>query len=164
MAFLDSDDEWGGYLAKQIKQTIAFPEITMQTTNCLVIELDGKIESYFEFNGSLSEFNGTDYLFVKEPFCFIVNHGPWSVISTIIQRKAIIEAGLFDTKFKFSEDFDLMSRVALQGSFGLINESLVNAYRRDELNDCLTNQIKKNPIQARKSDEMIFEKLKKIKI
>lgn len=164
VAFLDSDDEWrADYLAKQMKHAIAFSRITMQTANCLFIGLDGKTESYFENNGSLTEFNGTDYLFIEEPFCFVVKHGPWQVGSTIIRRKAIIEAGLFDMDFKFTEDFDLMARVALQGSFGLINENLVNIYRRDEPNDCLTNQIKKNRLKARESDEMIFEKLKKIK-
>lgn len=163
VAFLDSDDEWEiDYLAKQIKHAVAFPEITMQTANCLFIGLDGKTESYFQFNGVSSEINGKNYLFVKEPFCFVVKHGPWQVGSTIIRRNGIIEAGLFDTKFKFSEDFDLMARVALQGSFGLINENLVNIYRRDELNDCLTNQIKKNRLKARKSDEIIFKNLKKI--
>ncbi|MFI3123602.1 MAG: glycosyltransferase [Methylococcales bacterium] len=163
VAFLDSDDEWSiDYLAKQIKHATAFPGITMQTANCLFIGLDGKTESYFQFNGALPEINGKDYLFLEEPFCFVIKHGPWQVGSTIIRRKAIIEAGLFDTKFTFSEDFDLMARVALQGAFGLINENLVNIYRRDELNDCLTNQIKKNRLKARKSDEMIFEKLKKI--
>lgn len=163
MAFLDSDDEWEiDYLTKQIKHAVAFPEIIMQTANCLFIGLDGKTESYFQFNGVLPEINGKNYLFVKEPFCFVVKHGPWQVGSTIIRRNAIIEAGLFDAKFKFSEDFDLMARVALQGPFGLINENLVKIYRRDELNNCLTNQIKKNRLKARKSDEMIFEKLKKI--
>ncbi|WP_262966593.1 glycosyltransferase family 2 protein [Methylobacter psychrophilus] len=165
LAFLDSDDEWRvDYLGKQIKRVSDFPNITMQTANCHFIGLDGRTQSYFEINGSLAEFNGRDYLFLENPFCFIVKHGPWQVGSTIIRRKAISGAGLFDTSLTLSEDFDLMARVALQGSFGMIREELVNIYRRKESTECLTNQVKENPIHARESDEKIYEKLKKIEI
>jgi tetratricopeptide (TPR) repeat protein len=101
-------------------------------------------------------------LFLEEPFRFVVKHGPWQIGSTIILRDAITKAGLFDTSLKISEDFDLMARVALQGPFGMIREELVNIYRRDESIKCLTAQAKKNPIQARESNERIYEKLKRI--
>lgn len=163
IAILGSDDEWmPDYLSKQIERLIKIPGICMQTTNCLFIGLNGKTQSYFEINGSLSEFNGEDYLFLEEPFRFVVKHGPWSTQSTIILRAAIRQAGLFDTSLKISEDFDLMARVALQGPFGMIREELVNIYRRDESIECLTNKAKDNPIQARESDEKIYEKLKRI--
>ncbi|HEY8037340.1 MAG TPA: glycosyltransferase [Methylobacter sp.] len=163
VAFLDSDDEWRtDYLFKQMEKTRDFPRTTMQTANCLCIGLDGRTETYFEINGSLSKFNGMDYIFIEDPFCFVVKHGPWQVGSTIIRRKAITEAGLFDTSIRFTEDFDLMARVALQGPFGLIKEDLVDIYRRDEPIDSLTIQIKKERLKARESDEKIFEKLKKI--
>jgi glycosyltransferase involved in cell wall biosynthesis len=163
LAFLDSDDEWKvDYLSKQIRGTGGIPGICMQTTNCLFIALDGKTGSYFEINGSLSEFDGRDYLLLQEPFRFVVKHGPWQLGSTIILRDAIMNAGLFDTSLKISEDFDLMARVALQGSFGMIREELVNIYRREESIECLTNQAKMNPIQARESDARIYEKLKRI--
>jgi glycosyltransferase involved in cell wall biosynthesis len=165
VAFLDSDDEWRpDYLFKQIKRARDFPRTTMQTANCLFIDLDGSTETYFDMNGALTQFNGMDYLFIQDPFCFIVKHGPWQVGSTIIRRKAITEAGLFDTGVRFTEDFDLMARVALQGPFGLIRENLVDIYRREESIDCLTKQIKKERLKARESDEKIFEKLKKIEI
>jgi len=163
IAFLDSDDEWrADYLFKQMERVKDFPGTTMQTANCLFIGLDGRTETYFEINGSLSKFNGMDYVLIEDPFCFIVKHGPWQVGSTIIRRKAITEAGLFDTSIRFAEDFDLMARVALQGPFGLIKEDLVDIYRREEAIDCLTKQIQKELIKARESGEKILEKLKKI--
>ena len=164
LAFLDSDDEWKPeYLLKQIGKGNANPHICMQTTDCLFIGLNGDTRRYFEINGSLSEFHGEDYLIFEQPFRFVVKHGPWQIGSTIIHREAIKKAGLFDTSLKISEDFDLMARVALQGSLGMIREVLVNVYRRNESISSLTVQGKENPIQARESDERIYQKLKQIK-
>ncbi len=161
VAFLDSDDQWRiDYLSKQIARASKIPGICMQTTNCLFIGLNGKTQSYLDINGALSEFNGMDYLFLEDPFRFVVKHGPWQIGSTIILRDAITKVGLFDTSLKISEDFDLMARVALQGSFGVIREELVDIYRRDESIECLTAQAKKNPIQTRESEEKIYERLK----
>jgi glycosyltransferase involved in cell wall biosynthesis len=163
LAFLDSDDEWkADYLSRQMERALKNPKICMQTTNCLFIGLSGKTKTYFEINGSMSELRGNDYLIFEKPFRFVVKHKPWQIGSTIIRREAIKKAGLFDTSLKISEDFDLMARVALQGPFGMIREVLVNVYRRNESISCLTKQARENPIQARESDERIFEKLKQI--
>src|SRR5208337_1819082 len=79
--------------------------------------------------------------------------------ATIIRADAITRAGLFDTSLRISEDLDLMARVALQGPFGMIREPLASIYRRDEAIECLTNLARNNPVQARESDERIYEKL-----
>jgi len=105
----------------------------------------------FATNGSLSEFKGREYLLVPQPFSFIVKHGPWQIGSTIIRRAALERAGLFDPSVTLSEDLDLMARVALQGGFGMIRRQLVNIYRRDESNECLTLYATANPVWARKS-------------
>ena len=163
LAFLDSDDKWRPeYLSTQMERAVHLPEICMQTTDCQTVVSDGNERTFFEWNSTIAEFSGSDYLLLFEPFRFVVTHRPWQVGSTIIRRDAITKAGLFDTNLTLSEDFDLMARVALHGSFGIINEVLVDTYRRDELTECLTNQLKKNPIQARESDESIYEKLQRI--
>ena len=163
LAFLDSVDEWkGDYLYKQMERVRNSGEICMQTTDCLFIGLNGDTRRYFEINGSLAEFRGGDYLFLKEPFQFVIKHQPWQIGSTIISRDAVARAGLFDTSLTVSEDFDLMARVALKGPFGMINEPLMTVYRRNESIECLTDQLKKNPIRAREADERIYEKLKRI--
>src|SRR5262245_12005814 len=64
IAFLDSDDEWKhAYLARQIER-LNGSEICMQTTNCCFIGSNGQRNSYFAMNGSLSEFQGREYLFL----------------------------------------------------------------------------------------------------
>jgi glycosyltransferase involved in cell wall biosynthesis len=164
LAFLDSDDEWTAeYLSKQIQKAGELPGVCMQTSDCLFIGLDGQTRSYFEINGSLAEFKGGDHLIPAEPFSFIIKHGPWQVGSTIICAQAIKKAGLFDTSLKLSEDLDLMARVALQGPFALIKKALVHIHRRDESIESLTRQARQNPLQARESDERMYEKLKRIK-
>jgi glycosyltransferase involved in cell wall biosynthesis len=160
LAFLDSDDEWKGeYLAKQMKRAGETPGLCMQTTDCLFDGGTGESTSYFAMNGSLPEFKGEDYLVVQEPFRFVVEHGPWQVGATIIRSDAIKRAGLFDTGLRISEDLDLMARVALQGPFGMIREALVNIYRREESIECLTLEAKHSPLQARESDERLYQKL-----
>ena len=163
LAFLDSDDEWRPeYLAKQIRQANKIPGLCMQSANCLFISLNGDSRTYFEINGTIAAFRGKDYLLVKEPFSFVISHGPWQLGSTIFRRDAATRAGLFDSRLTLSEDFDFMARVALQGSFGIINEELANIYRRDESTECLTHQAKKDPLGARESDKRIYQKLRLI--
>ena len=163
LAFLDSDDEWTEeYLSKQINLAEELSRVCMQTADCVFIGQDGRKNSYFEMNGAAAEFKGEDYLFVREPFSFVIRHGPWQVGSTVIRREAMRNAGLFDTSLTISEDLDLMARVALQGPFGMIREGLVHIYRREEAIECLTQQARDNPIKARESDDRIYEKLASI--
>jgi glycosyltransferase involved in cell wall biosynthesis len=163
LAFIDSDDEWEPeYLLKQIEKVDSNRYICMQTTDCHFIGLNREMRRYFEINGTLSEFNGEDYLILERPFRFVVKHGPWQIGSTIIRNEAIQKAGLFDTSLTISEDFELMSRMALQGAFGMLKEVLVNVYRRNETTKCLTQQTRDEPIRVRESSERIYEKLKRI--
>lgn len=160
VAFLDSDDEWmTDYLACQMERADADSTICMQSTDAWVVELEGERHRYFDNNRSRLEFNGRDYLLKTEPFSFILQHQPWQLGSTIVRRTALRTAGGFDVSLTLSEDLDLMARVGLHGSFGLIRRELVNVYRRKESIDSLTIQAKKRPIESRRSDERIYEKL-----
>ena len=163
VAFLDSDDEWATeYLSWQMERADGDSQICMQATDCCFTGLSGRTNSFFALNGILSEFRDRDYLVLKEPFSFIVQNRPWQIGSTIIRRGAIEKAGRFDVSLKISEDFDFMARVALHGSFAMIRKMLVNVYRRDEPLKCLTRQAVDDPVQARKSEDRMYGKLKQI--
>ena len=160
VAFLDSDDEWvRDYLETQMEYAGSNSTICMQSTDACVIQPNGRNHRYFQINQSIGKFKGCDYLLVERPFSFIVRHGPWQIGSTIVRRAAIKKAGLFDVTLRLSEDFDLMARVGLLGSFGLIRKELVKVYRRAEPIDALTIQAKHQPIEARQSDERMYKKL-----
>jgi glycosyltransferase involved in cell wall biosynthesis len=164
VAFLDSDDEWApNYLASQMEQVQAHNSaLCMQTADCTFFGLDGEQISYFALNGVASQFKGKDYLVPEDPFRFVISHAPWQVGSTIFAREAIRRAGLFDSSLALSEDLDFMARVALQGRFGLIRESLVMVHRRNESGKCLTLRALEDPVHARKSNERIYLKLASI--
>jgi hypothetical protein len=44
----------------------------------------------------------------------------------------------------------------------MIRDVLVNVYRRNEATECLTEQVRKDPIGVRESDGRMYEKLKRI--
>src|SRR5208282_6942305 len=84
LAFLDSDDEWTeSYLSEQIRRVSIVPGICMQTADCLFTGLNGERRTYFEMNGTLRKFKGNDYLLVRGPFRFVIEHGLWQLGSTI---------------------------------------------------------------------------------
>ncbi len=160
LAFLDSDDEWRtNYLQRQMEEIAKHNNVVMQSTDCAIYKGETRLNSYFEINGALPELRENPYLFIDRPFEYVVKHGPWQIGSTIVKRDAAVRAGLFDQTLRISEDYDFMARVAVQGSFGIIREELVNVHRRDESIVCLTQQAKENPIPARESDDRVFRKL-----
>ena len=162
LAFLDSDDEWKpDYLARQIEHVNAIAGLCLQAANCFFTYNNvGGRQTYFEENGAMAVFEGTDYVLIQEPFAFLVSHQPWQVGSIIVRRDAAIKAGLFDTDFNFSEDLDFLARVSFQGPLGLIKDELVDIYSRDETAERLTYQAKKDPIGVKESDDRIYQKLK----
>jgi len=161
IAFLDSDDQWSPeYLYTQMAAiSCCHAEICMQTTDCCIVGLDGNELNYFDLNGVITGLKGKEYLYITQPFHFIVSHGPWQVGSTIFSKRGIRMAGWFDTSLRISEDLDLMARMALIGGFGLIRKCLVRVYRRNETIECLTQRAKSHPIEARESDEKMYKKL-----
>jgi hypothetical protein len=148
------------YLSEQMERLRRDGRICMQMTDCRVTALNGKTETYFEFNGTRPHVFRDRYLFIERPFRFIVTHGPWQLGSTIVRRHAATEAGAFNTSLRISEDTDFVARVALQGPCAIVNKVLVNVYRRNDTTRHLTEQVEKNPVQARESDEEMYKHLR----
>lgn len=160
IAFLDSDDEWHPeYLQQQIIHTMYQHNLSMQSTDCNIIEDHGVSQTYFDLNGAGQNLGQRGYLLIDKPFSFVVEHSPWQVGSTIFLRDAIAKAGSFDPSLTVSEDFDLMARVSRLGSFGLINRPLVDVYRRKESTENLSSQFQKDLIKFKLMEAEIYQKL-----
>jgi O-antigen/teichoic acid export membrane protein/glycosyltransferase involved in cell wall biosynthesis len=163
IAFLDSDDEWSpDFLARQMQAISQNPDVCMQISDCRYSDQTGEKKSYFETNGTLANFNGSNYLRPKEPFVFLLRHLSWQVGAAIVRKDVIERAGLFDPNFSIGEDQDFLARVTLQGPVGLIKDKLMTAYRRTEPLENLSKVATANPICSRILHDGLFRKLESI--
>ena len=160
VAFLDSDDEWDEeYLEVQIRYLTKTSGLCMQSTDSSFNDLNGEVKTCFDISGARAVFKGNEYVILDNPFNFVIRHWGFSIGSTICLRDAIIKAGLFDATLNFAEDLDFMARASLQGGVGLINRGLVRRYRRGEATECLTHQMKMDPIGSIEKELYVYEKL-----
>jgi len=164
IAFLDSDDEWApDFLARQMRAISENQDVCMQIADCRYSDQTGEKKSYFETNGTLKKFNGSDYLRPKEPFVFLLRHLSWQVGSVITRKDVIEKAGPFDPNFSIGEDQDFLARVALHGPVGLLKDKLMTAYRRSEPIENLSRVATANPICSRILHDGLYRKLESIK-
>lgn len=159
IAFLDSDDEWHpDYLLCQINQIKNNPGACAHFTNANIYE-DDKTVNYFDKWGILSLFRNEKYLEVRDPLYFVIKYHLSSVITALINKDVLLKAGAFDERLSYAEDYDLIARTALQGSFVLKRDELVNVYRRDEPINNLTRQFELEGIKSRRAFEIMFKRL-----
>ena len=113
VAFLDSDDLW-----KQDKLKIQVEDIS-KYPGIVAHMVDAAIEcfpnsSLFEIRGLRSEFKKNP--FRKRPLCDVLE-APFFTPCWMVLRETIIDAGMFNSVLKIFEDFNLLTRVALEGPF-----------------------------------------------
>ncbi len=145
IAFLDSDDEWlPDYLAYQLKGIKNHPRISTHMTNSTNVLLDGKRVNSFHHNNLIAEFHNQEELLLEKPLYHTIKYRLTALQPTVMQRKTLLQAGLFDTSLSIAEDYDLITRMALMGSFRLCRKELVAVHRRREVTQNLTSQIFQN--------------------
>lgn len=160
IGFLDSDDEWApDFLARQMHAITQNNDVCMQMADCRYCDQSGEELSYFEWNGTLRDFNGAAYLRPNEPFVFVVRRRSWQIGQAVIRRDIIEKAGLFDLNFSIGEDLDFIARVALQGPLGILKDKLMTAYRRVEATENLSRIATTNPIASRRLHDGVYRKL-----
>jgi len=108
VAFLDSDDTWlPGHLSQQIAMLNADSSLDLVYADSVLMR-DGKwITTAFA-----SEPQHPPVTFEK----LLTEECTIGTSSTVTLRRAVIDAGLFDERFRCCEDFDLWLRMAFRGA------------------------------------------------
>ena len=115
VAFLDSDDMWiKNKLEKQIKFIQNNPEIGLLGTGCYqMVDINKMIYKKI--------FPAKNEILQKD----LIKYNPFIQSSVIIRKDIFNDIGLYDEKFKESEDYDLWLRIAQKYKVANIQEALV---------------------------------------
>jgi glycosyltransferase involved in cell wall biosynthesis len=109
LAFLDADDYWEPqFLERQLACFDHDPQLDLVYSDGLLVgdsTLAGR--TFMELTPSIGEVSFESLLGGN---CTVILSG------TVARKRAVIEAGLFDERLRYSEDFDLWLRLAQNGS------------------------------------------------
>lgn len=107
IAFLDSDDRWlPNHLEAQVRLLESDSSLGLVYADGIVTVDDAPVRTCFQINRQNRPI--TFETLVQED-CTVVTS------ATVARREALLQAGLFDERFRHSEDFDLWARVRLCG-------------------------------------------------
>jgi hypothetical protein len=142
IAFLDSDDIWfPEKLAVQMEFVHKYPDVVLHTVNVEVPEEEHAAANSFGHCGFTP---GHVDEVIEKPF---LTHFKYRTLvmppAVMVKKGSLIQAGLFDTQLSICEDYDLMCRMALQGKWGVTNQVLAKAFRREEGTPNLSQQRRK---------------------
>lgn len=125
VALLDSDDLWmPGYLAAQMEILAADPSIDLLYSNGVIIG-DGPLTGRDLMSVAPSRGAVTFESLVGER-CTVLTS------CVVARRQALIDAGLFDVRFRRSEDFHLWARLAFRGARIRYHRRVLVRHRRRE--------------------------------
>jgi glycosyltransferase involved in cell wall biosynthesis len=123
IAFLDSDDVWmPEYLAKQMEMLAADPSIDLLYSNGVII---GDVPYAGRDLMSMAPSHGEiTFERVVSAECTVLTS------CVVVRRQAVIEAGMFDERFRRSEDFHLWSRLSFRGARIRFHRGVLVQHRR----------------------------------
>jgi glycosyltransferase involved in cell wall biosynthesis len=107
VAFLDSDDVWlPQHLAQQMELFARDPSLALVYANGLHIAEDKPVGIAFD---------STPQSLPVDFDALLAERATVNTSSTVVARQALVEAGMFDERFRRCEDFDLWLRLAHAG-------------------------------------------------
>jgi glycosyltransferase involved in cell wall biosynthesis len=159
VAFLDSDDIWLPHKLELQLSDIRSSNISLclHTVDAFLTRPEyGENLSQFKVTGFFDVIDGRSQV-LNDPFPFIVKHWFASFQSSLIRRSALLKAGMFNESLTLHEDYDLLCRIALVGTWMINIEQMVIIRRLDGVN--LTEVGKSVPSLSMKNLIMIFSRL-----
>jgi len=159
IAFLDSDDQWlPEKLSVQVAAVQKNPNLYLHTTDAILLNEYGERVSQFQYTGLVEFLKGKSCV-VERPLAYQVKYSLARIQCVLANRKALFDAGLFDTRLTIFEDQDLMCRLALEGRWAVTTRVLVHI-KRPAVSSCnLSTQRISNPIGSYESLVYLYEKL-----
>jgi len=108
VAFLDSDDSWlPDHLAKQMELLSTNPSLDLAYADSVLVRADKPIGRAFEIEPQHPPVTFESLLCER---CTVATS------TAVARRQAVIDAGLFDSRFRRCEDFDLWLRMSFRGA------------------------------------------------
>lgn len=148
IAFLDSDDVWHpNKLALQLKALARFPDTALIFSDFRMVDAEGRciepqgIKSYYglfrrkgvdwgDMFSARASVNGSTPVMFGNCFQWLF-HGNFVKTSTVmVKREVLVAAGMFDTRWRTEEDYDLWLKIALERPMAYLDEAVVDARRR----------------------------------
>jgi glycosyltransferase involved in cell wall biosynthesis len=146
VAFLDCDDAWhASYLAEQLSRLRADPELDLIYCDALLIGASPNAgKTVMEINPSRGAVTLESLLKLD---CSVITS------CTVVRRKSLVDAGLFDKDRRCCEDYDMWVRIANRGG-RMAYQNKVLAFRRIH-----SQAITADPSYVIDSQVAVFRKL-----
>lgn len=154
IAFLDSDDEWvPEKLKKQLQCLDRYPDACGVVCDSEIFAGEA-VKSLFDLRG-LSSKRDPSWL-ENRPLALLLDV-QFFTPSWVFSRNAISSAGWFDESISLYEDIDFSARVALEGSWCVVNEPLVRVMRKSACN--LSEQHVNDKLRTPRNLILIYRRL-----
>jgi len=115
IAFLDSDDTWeSDKLKVQVDDLQASPDAVAHMVDARIVVSNNEHISLFELRGLHEDFLRQP--FRERPLCDVLK-AQYFTPTWMLHRKMIESVGYFDPALNIYEDYDLLTRVAMEGPF-----------------------------------------------
>lgn len=124
IAFLDSDDTWEPHALAAMAKHAHFDVVFGRAEN---VNEYGMRSEYIHDRAIAEGLDSAPSGSFNRPFACLLEKNFLAVGAVMVRASVLRESGLFDTRLKASEDYDLWLRLARRGcSFGYVNALLLN--------------------------------------
>lgn len=158
VAFLDSDDTWEpDKLKVQAEDLRGNRGVVAHMVDGIICDVQTPYLSLFELRGLRDEFARKP--FRERALCDVLMT-PFFTSCWMLRRKALEAAGFFDPSMKVFEDFDLLTRIALEGPFFVNCYLGSNVRRRPGGSFSLSNLYQREQVQSLENLVHTYRRLK----
>jgi glycosyltransferase involved in cell wall biosynthesis len=128
IAFLDADDQWtSDKIDKQLKLLRKIPELVLIAGDMAEIDKSGQLitESVLDKHHLLNKFQAIQDRAIPNALAELVTKNFIPTGTVLVNKSALIEAGLFNQAIRFGEDLELWAKIAAKHPITCIPEVLM---------------------------------------